>query len=253
VALPAVIDVLETILKTGVVVTGDGQERELDSHVSAEECRFLQRIVAETGARSAVEIGLAYGISAMAICEVLNGNGGKHIVIDPAQHERWQGIGMTNLKRCGFADLVELMEMPSHQALPILEARGHQVDFAFIDGMHTFDHTLVDFFYIDRLLKVGGVVALDDADFAAVRKVCRFIASNRSYRVLRCLGEADRGREIKHRLAESIASVIPDRDRLLAPEVVEPDHALGIVAGSRCVAFVKTADDERAWNFHWRF
>ena len=36
-------------------------------------------------------------------------------------------------------------------------------DFIFIDGWHTFDYTLVDMFYADRLLRIGGYLLIDDA------------------------------------------------------------------------------------------
>ena len=82
---------------------------------------------------------------------------------------------MANLRRSGYDHIVRLMEEPSYRALPALERSRQRIDFAFIDGWHTFDFTLLDFFFIDRILKVGGVVAFDDADWPAVRKVCRFV------------------------------------------------------------------------------
>jgi len=38
-------------------------------------------------------------------------------------------------------------------------ARGVKIDFAFVDGWHTFDYTLIDFFYIDKILRSGGLVS----------------------------------------------------------------------------------------------
>jgi len=55
----------------------------------------------------------------------------------------------------------QLLSVRAH----ISEAQGERIDFAFIDGAHTFDHVLVDFFYIDRMLNVGGIVAFDDVGF----------------------------------------------------------------------------------------
>ena len=64
----------------------------------------------------------------------------------------------------------QLLSVRAH----ISEAQGERIDFAFIDGAHTFDHALVDFFYIDRMLNVGGIVAFDDLGFPCIEKVCRF-------------------------------------------------------------------------------
>ena len=46
------------------------------------------------------------------------------------------------------------------------------------DGMHTFDYVFIDFFYIDKMLNVGGVAVFDDTHFPSTRKVCRFILRN---------------------------------------------------------------------------
>jgi hypothetical protein len=64
------------------------------------------------------------------------------------------------------------------RALAEIERSGQRVDFAFIDGWHTFDFALVDFFFIDRISSVGGVVVFDDANWPAIRKVCRFVKTN---------------------------------------------------------------------------
>jgi hypothetical protein len=73
--------------------------------------------------------------------------------MDPAQHDgAWRGLGLRQIADVGFADLVEFHERASQAVLP---ACGVQVQFAFIGGWHTFDHTLVDFFYIDHMLEVG--------------------------------------------------------------------------------------------------
>jgi hypothetical protein len=68
--------------------------------------------------------------------------------------------------------------------LPELELKEIKADFAFIDGWHTFDHTLVDFFLTDKILRKGGILALDDTNWDSVRKVSMFILRNRSYKLI---------------------------------------------------------------------
>jgi hypothetical protein len=76
---------------------------------------------------------------------------------------------------------------------------------------------------------VGGVVVLDDASWPSIRNVARFIASNRSYKVVGHVGsDADE----KSRLRR-------DASR----ESVEADRRLGL--NGQCIAFEKTADDNR--------
>ena len=146
-------DVLSEILETGVTKTASGSSTiKIHSSISASEGQFLQKLVRQLNPTISLEVGLAYGISALFICDALNAhNGTHHIVIDPNQSSRehpwgWGGIGIANLRRAGYGDIVRLIEAPSYRALAELEGSGQRIDFAFIDGMHTFDFTLVDFF-----------------------------------------------------------------------------------------------------------
>ena len=50
-----------------------------------------------------------------------------------------------------------------------------------IDGWHTFDHTLVDFFYVDLLLDIDGLIFFDDTEMPSTSRVISFIRENRAY------------------------------------------------------------------------
>jgi predicted O-methyltransferase YrrM len=238
--------VLSEILETGATKTASGNGTiKVHSSISSSEGQFLWKIVRQLDPTVSLEVGLAYGISALFICGALNARDGtKHIAIDPHQHEVWGGIGMANLRRAGYGDIVRLIEAPSYRALAELESCGRRIDFAFIDGWHTFDFTLVDFFFIDRMLKVGGVVAFDDASWRAVRKVCRFVKTNLAYSVLRVDGP-DPKPSLKRRLSGRLLRPTLLR-ALLRPEVTTPDMSMGL-EGS-CIAFRKEADDSRRWD-----
>jgi len=82
-----------------------------------------------------------------------------------------------------------LLEGPSHLMLPGLLERGVKLDLAFIDGWHTFDYTLLDFFYIDKMLRPGGVVLLHDQSWPSKQKVIRFIMTHRRYKELPVKGK----------------------------------------------------------------
>jgi predicted O-methyltransferase YrrM len=178
--------VLEELVRTGVSPTPDGGTVPLQSNVQADEAEFLFQAVRGLEAARTLEVGLAMGCSALAICDAISAMpGAHHVVIDPKQNVRplWAGIGLHNLDRAGFTPLVEFHEQPSYRALARLEAEGRRIEFAFIDGFHTFDYAFTDFFLIDKLLEVGGAVAFDDADWPSVRRVVRYVATNLSYTV----------------------------------------------------------------------
>lgn len=245
-------ETLQEILDTRAVATPRGETLPLRDEVTQEEGEFLQSLVSDLRPRASLEIGLAFGVSALFICDALAAaGGGRHTAIDPLQSELWQNAGRYAVERAGHAEMFDLIEEPSELALPRLVAEGRRFDFAFIDGAHQFDQALVDFFYVDRLLKPGGVVAFDDAPLPSVYRVCRYVLANRSYTVRACLA-ADGATSRGHRLARRL-NLIPGMRRLLKPSLVVADEALGIIPGSRCIALTKEGEDDRPWDFHAEF
>jgi predicted O-methyltransferase YrrM len=240
----------------------------LQSNVLADEAEFLTSVVRELGSTNTLEIGLAMGCSALAICDAISGtHGARHVVLDPRQNARplWAGIGLHNLSRAGFSNLVEFHEQPSYRALARFEAEERRFDFAFIDGFHTFDYAFVDFFLIDKLLAVGGVVAFDDADWPSVRRVVRFVATNLSYTVHAAMrprragwGPAKQAYEAARSFAGAAAGMferVPGFRRVV-PSMVGADWRgidahLGI--GGPCVVLRKTANDSRRYDHHVEF
>jgi predicted O-methyltransferase YrrM len=250
------VPLLEEILRTGRVRTVDQTgEIPLDSAVTADVGEFLQGLIARKKPHTTLEIGLAHGVSALFICEALRKCGGaKHITIDPNQSTQFRGIGINHLRLAGFGDLVELHELPSHRVLPQLEASGITVEFAFIDGWHTFDYALTDFFHVDRVLAEGGIVVFDDAFFPGVHQACRYVATNRSYRPLACSENLSAYQPSRGaRLLRWAARKSTLAKKILKPKFVVPDEQLGFTPDCRCVAFEKLSHDRRAWADHSEF
>jgi hypothetical protein len=50
------------------------------------------------------------------------------------------------LAELGYFDLVDFYEVPSYLGLSRFIAARATIDFAFVDGAHTFDYVLVDVF-----------------------------------------------------------------------------------------------------------
>jgi predicted O-methyltransferase YrrM len=253
--------VLKEIIATGRTLAPDGSSVDVHSSVHRDEGTLLQDLVREVHPTTTLEIGLAYGISALYICDALEVTPTtRHIVIDPNQcnHESgpwgdpWHGIGLHTLNRAGFGNLIEFIPLPSHHALPQLDMDGRQIDFAFVDGWHTFDYTFIDFFYIDRMLRVGGVIAFDDAGMPGIRKLCRYIATNRAYRPIATAYQPPR-LSWRRRLFDSALAWSPSAvtAAVVKPEVRDPDTSIGLHGTS--IAFRKEATDDRPWWFHKPF
>ena len=152
-------------------------------NIGPESGKVIERAIAATRPRTALEVGLAFGISTLYILDAMRLHGGGTLIgMDPAQHDAtWRGGGLHNVERAGFRNQYLFHEQPSQIVLPRLAVAGTRIQFAFIDGWHTFDHTLVDFFFVDRMLDVGGIVVIDDVGYPSIRRLCHFILSNREY------------------------------------------------------------------------
>lgn len=248
---------LAEILTTGVVRDLDGNPTPLHSQVDVGEGQFIDDTISARGYRRGLEVGCAYGVSALFACQALaRGPEPSHTIVDPFQHREYGGIGLANLARAGF-DFVEFHEKPSEIALPELLAAGRRFDFAIIDGNHTFDHTLVDFFFANRLIGVGGAVFIDDITFPGIRRLIRYILRYPCYRVAGVANRSDRGPTLRRRLADAdlrlLTAPLPSsyRQAVFADDWRRSDWELGIVG--TMVALEKVAEDDRAWNWYEPF
>ena len=80
------------------------------------------------------------------------------------------------------------IEEGSELALPGLLREGQCFDLAFIDGLHTADQTLLDFYFLDRMLRVGGVIVIDDVNSPAVNKAAHYFSKYPNYRLIGVCG-----------------------------------------------------------------
>jgi predicted O-methyltransferase YrrM len=166
---------------------GKIKEKELGSHVSPLEGFYMYDLIKLNNYKNCLEVGMANGISALYICQALletSGRGkGNLISIDPYQSTQWKSIGMRNIKNAGLSAFHTLMEDKSLFAMPeligeVYAGKREPFDFIFIDGMHLYDYTLVDFICASLLLRVGGVIIIDDYRHKAVTDVCNYLDKN---------------------------------------------------------------------------
>ena len=177
--------ILEETYRTGRCVDLHGVERRVTGGVPRDDACVLQEFARLAKARTTLETGVAFGLSTLAICEVLEQtgkHGACHYGVDPDQLTVHGGAAIQNLRRAGLGHLFELCEGPSHLMLPRLLEKGIVLDLAFIDGWHTFDYTLLDFFYIDKMLRPGGVLLLHDCNWRSKVKVIGYIRTHRKYK-----------------------------------------------------------------------
>jgi predicted O-methyltransferase YrrM len=149
------------------------------SAINGKEGLFLINIIKKYNFKKCLEVGMAYGISAFYILTNQNVN---LISIDPFQNTQWNNYGMNLLKEFNFDKRHELYEMKNYIALPkLLDIHSNTFDCIFIDGFHTFDYTLLDFFYSNLLLKLNGIIIIDDALHYGVSKCIKYIENNYNF------------------------------------------------------------------------
>ena len=88
--------------------------------------------------------------------------GGVHTNIQPFALVTFDGISPVAVARMGLQPFSRVLSGLSGDVLPALKAEGEKFDMIFIDGLHSFDVTLLDLFYSHALLKVGGTLLCDD-------------------------------------------------------------------------------------------
>lgn len=135
------------------------------------DCDALRDLLVEHGVRSVIEIGLAYGSSALAIGEALCAAGDvevSHTVIDPFQAHSFHNAGWDTLADARLVTHTRLIEERSSIALARLTHAGVVVDAAFVDGSHRFHEVFVDLYFLRTLVRPGGLIVLDDAEWPSV-------------------------------------------------------------------------------------
>jgi protein-S-isoprenylcysteine O-methyltransferase Ste14 len=138
-----------------------------------------------------IEVGLAYGASALAIGEALcatAGTAAAHVIIDPHQARAFDNFGWNALRDAGLTDRTTLLTDPSSLALARLAADGFVADAAFVDGSHRFHEVFVDLYYLRKLVRPGGLIVLDDAAWPSVATALRYYDLNLGWQPVEIAG-----------------------------------------------------------------
>jgi len=173
--------VLERLYRENEVVHRNGRRYPVaPPGINARRGEYLFELVRAHRPALSLETGFAYGVSALFIAEALRQNGsGRHIVIDPFERTRFDGLGLRHVEEAGLVQYVTFHEEPSELCLPRLAGEGLRIDFAFVDGHHLFDYVVTECLLLAQLLRAGGILVLDDTNLPGVGRACDFFAKNR--------------------------------------------------------------------------
>jgi predicted O-methyltransferase YrrM len=215
---------LDEIYARAAVEGDDDRLHELGvTSVSRKRGAFIAELVGSERPRATLEIRMAWGLSTLFILQALLEGSQEfqpHVVIDPFEAQTFFNAGCRALREMGVEHLVEFHALPSELVLPELARAKRRFDLAFIDGNHQFESVFSDLRFVHLLLKPGGVVIFDDANWDSVYLACRFATHNLGY------SEAAgfRSGRNKHRW--------PRRDRLPSMRAYrKPLHEIAVAPG----------------------
>ncbi|MFH1197739.1 MAG: class I SAM-dependent methyltransferase, partial [bacterium] len=187
--LKQVISVINRVIRDGKVTDRDGMVHNIfPVAINAAQGKALRDWIIKEKAVHTIEIGLAWGISALHICEglLMNGNPkAHHIAIDPFQSSqpKFANCGLQVLDEAGVDSMVEHISEESQIVLPQLLNDGRQFDFAYVDGRHLFDYVFLDLIYLGRLVRPGGVIFGDDYQAPSIAKAVSFCVNNLGWKL----------------------------------------------------------------------
>jgi glycosyltransferase involved in cell wall biosynthesis/predicted O-methyltransferase YrrM len=164
-------DVLGTLLAAGEF-SHRGRRYPIAHSTSPEICRRYADLIARHKIERVLEIGTLFGFSTLFLAGALAETGGKLDTIDIRFPKRtWSDgqeiediheVAERLIAEAGMDDRVTFHEGDSNGVLARLIEAGRRYGFALIDGSHRFEVALLDFVGVDRMLDVGGYLAMDD-------------------------------------------------------------------------------------------
>ena len=222
-------DYLHSVYKAGEIINLSNESKKFKDVTNPVQGRNLYNLIFDNKFYRTLEVGLAMGASAVWMCQAHKNVGNPdslHVAIDPNQTSQYNNIGRLLVERAGLKDFLQVMEMTSYRAMPrlledILTKKMRRFHLIYIDGWHTFDYTLVDFFYADLLLEVNGIIVLDDILHSPVKKVLDYIVTNWPH----------------YQLVPRTPAYDPRNPKLKSSQAT----------------FIKRAEDTREWNAHSNF
>jgi predicted O-methyltransferase YrrM len=163
--------ILENLLASGEFCHR-GQWFPVAHSTPPEICQRYADLIVENDLKRALEIGTLFGFSTMFLADALLRTDGHLDTVDIRYPSRiWSNgkeiediheVAEKLIDDAGLASKVTFHVGDSNQVLARLIKEDRRYDFALIDGSHKFEFALLDFVGVDRMLDIGGYVAMDD-------------------------------------------------------------------------------------------
>lgn len=163
----------------------DPQAPRLHSGIEDAEGQLLCRLIEDHDVDTILEIGLANGYSTLFMLDALDRCGrGVVVSLDPFQTSDWKDSGLIHIAEAGLTHRHRHLALRSWEAVEALRRFDRPFDMGFVDGSHDFDNFFVDMYIVDKFVKPGGIIVVDDLGWGSVRRAFLYYMMNRSYEVV---------------------------------------------------------------------
>lgn len=139
---------------------------------------FLRLVV---GLVTPQSLTLETGSGLSTICMAIVGC--DHVCISPVEKEH-NRIRRYCSDRGISSARIRFVPRSSDAVLPSLDLAGRKLDFALIDGSHAFPDPVIDYYFVNRHLNVGGFLAVDDLNIPSVGMLHRFLLTDSAYELV---------------------------------------------------------------------
>lgn len=139
-------------------------------HMTAAQADEITRVILENRFQNILELGFAHGVSTCFMAGALDELGGGHITTIDLEHARNARPNIESLLGAlGLSQYVTVWYEPTSYLWRLMkmleEDPAPRFDFCYLDGAHDWFTDGFAFFLVDKLLKPGGMIILDDLDW----------------------------------------------------------------------------------------
>lgn len=142
--------------------------------ITRQQMAWLTEVAQIVPVKEALDLG--FGCSFSAVAMVRGGCAVTSINNEAASVPRRVEAEQRYERMCGAPPAI--ITAPTDRALPKLRDEGRRFGLIFVDAGHRVDDVFIDVHYAKDLCAPGGVLALDDTYYGAIRTVANWVMSN---------------------------------------------------------------------------
>lgn len=164
--IPALDEILSMIEQRVMPEEKGGMFPIPEQDITLKQAELLFYLIVRTQPILTLETGWGTGLTAAIItaAHMANGLAGGHVPIQDNAKDVLGGIGFHTFERLGLTGY-QVMEHESAVVLPqmYLQNINHGLAFAYLNAATEFDEQMMEYYYVNRLLGEGGIIAINTA------------------------------------------------------------------------------------------